>query len=61
MRRSRNRIAGEGAGAGDSKLKELRELASIAFQLLAVGTMLDLDQPNHFENETIFVFRAVEW
>ena len=41
---------GEGAGAGDSNLKEL---ASIASQLLAVGTMLELDPPNHSENISV--------
>ena len=39
--------AGAHSGAGDSNLKELRELASLASQLLAVGTMLELDPLNH--------------
>ena len=40
---------GAGAGAGDSNLKELRDLDSIDSQLLAVGTMLELNPQNQSE------------
>ena len=41
------------SGAGDLNLKEIRELASIASQLFAVCTMMQLSPPNQSEFKSV--------